>query len=83
MGHTGSALLPRSSPRQTTLATEVLTPLLPPASTLALLVFSSFFRVGFKEFHASVVFQAFSGIASVLSGRLGLCRAVTGSFRHC
>jgi len=31
MGHTGSALLPRSSPRQTTLAAEVLLPLLPPA----------------------------------------------------
>jgi len=30
-GHTGSALLPRSSPRQTTLAAEVLLPLLPPA----------------------------------------------------
>jgi len=30
MGHTGSALLPRSSPRQTTLAAEVLLPLLSP-----------------------------------------------------
>jgi len=30
MGHMGSALLPRSSPRQTTLAAEILLPLLPP-----------------------------------------------------
>jgi len=30
-GHTGSALLPRCSPWQTTLAAEVLLPLLPPA----------------------------------------------------
>ena len=45
MGHTGSALPPRSSPRQTTLAAEVLLPLLPPVYTLPPIVFSRFLRV--------------------------------------
>jgi len=48
MGHTGSTLPLRSSPRHTTLAAEVLLPLLPPVQTLALLVFSQFLRVGVR-----------------------------------